>query len=427
MTLLFLVALCLLTACTASVPSAGFVAVVDGVLLRNGQPYTYVGTNFWYGPILGSEGVGGDRLRLAAELDSLHALGLDNLRVLVGAEGAVPKESLVWPTLQTRPGEYNDTLLAGLDWLLKEMAARDMTAVLYLNNAWEWSGGYGQYLEWAGEGSALDPSRDGYDAYCRYAARFSTIRRAQQLYMDHIRAIVTRKNRYTGCRYANDPTIMAWQLCNEPRPFGQDTATVAGFKAWIAEAAALIKQLDEHHLVSVGSEGSVGCNMSLTLFEEIHENPNIDYLTIHIWPMNWGWISRDEMRCDTLNNDSLLRRALLRTDDYIRDHLAVADRLGKPLVIEEFGYARDGLRFDLASSTHGRDGYYSHLLSWCKGTVCGMNFWAWSGQAQPRHIRWQRGDDYCGDPAQEEQGLYSVFLTDSSTISLLRRRLESEE
>ena len=38
-----------------------FVKVVDGHFQRNGKPYYYVGTNFWYGAILGSEGRGGNR------------------------------------------------------------------------------------------------------------------------------------------------------------------------------------------------------------------------------------------------------------------------------------------------------------------------------------------------------------------------------
>ena len=37
-----------------------FVTVQDGQFLRGGKPYTYIGTNFWYGPILASDGEGGD-------------------------------------------------------------------------------------------------------------------------------------------------------------------------------------------------------------------------------------------------------------------------------------------------------------------------------------------------------------------------------
>ena len=54
--------------------------------------------------------------------------------------------------MQEEPGVYNDTILAGLDYLLMEMGKRGMVAVLYLNNAWEWSGGYGFYLYHAGGG-----------------------------------------------------------------------------------------------------------------------------------------------------------------------------------------------------------------------------------------------------------------------------------
>ena len=39
----------------------GLVKVIDGQFFRNGAPYYYIGTNFWYGPILGSTGVGGNR------------------------------------------------------------------------------------------------------------------------------------------------------------------------------------------------------------------------------------------------------------------------------------------------------------------------------------------------------------------------------
>ena len=33
----------------------------------------------------------------------------------------------------------------------------------------------------------------------------------------------------------------------------------------------------------------------------------------------------------------------------------------------------------------------------------------------PEHTFWEKGDDYMGDPAQEEQGLYSVFQSDKTT------------
>lgn len=117
---------------------SNFVRVENGHFLRNGKPYYYVGTNFWYGAILGSEGQGGNRQRLCRELDSLKSLGIDNLRILVGSDGERGVSAKVEPTLQVAPGVYNDTIFAGLDYLLAEMSKRDMLAVLYLNNSWEW-------------------------------------------------------------------------------------------------------------------------------------------------------------------------------------------------------------------------------------------------------------------------------------------------
>ena len=75
----------------------------------NGHDYRFVGTNFWYGAILGSEGQGGDRERLCRELDKLHELGLDNLRILVGSDGERGITTKVEPTLQVSPGVYTIT------------------------------------------------------------------------------------------------------------------------------------------------------------------------------------------------------------------------------------------------------------------------------------------------------------------------------
>ena len=60
-------------ACTpkevAEPEASKFITVEDGQFIRNGKPYYFVGTNFWYGAILASEGQGGDRERLAKELE----------------------------------------------------------------------------------------------------------------------------------------------------------------------------------------------------------------------------------------------------------------------------------------------------------------------------------------------------------------------
>lgn len=399
----------------------GFVQVKDGHFVRDGIPYYYVGTNFWYGAILGSEGQGGNRARLCKELDRMRAMGIDNLRILVGSDGQRGIKTKVEPTLQEAPGVYNDTILAGLDYLLMEMGKRRMVAVLYLNNSWEWSGGYGYYLEQAGEGKAPRPDEDGYPAFMKFVARYATCEKAHQLFYDYVHFILSRTNRYTGLKYTDDPAIMSWQIGNEPRAFS--TEALPAFEKWLAEASALIRSLDANHLVSIGSEGSWGCENDYGVYERICADKNIDYCNIHLWPYNWGWA-----RADHLVED--LAVSCRNTKDYIDRHLAICARLSKPLVMEEFGYPRDGFSFSLSSTTEGRDGYYKYVFSLVGdnaekgGYFAGCNFWGWGGFAKPRHEQWEVGDDYTGDPAQEAQGLNSVFVTDTTTLQVVKAEVE---
>lgn len=424
MKILFCVLAAALAVGCASRPQTGdeqsaFVRIENGRLVRNGVSYYYVGTNFWYGAILASQGTGGNRERLARELDTLKSIGISNLRILVGADGENGVRSRVEPTLQTAPGVYNDTILDGLDYLMAELGKRDMLAVLYLNNSWEWSGGYSVYLQWAGHGKAPVPSIDGWPTYMDYVRQFQQSDSAKALFANHVRFIVSRTNRYTGLPYTDDPAIMAWQIGNEPRAFADENKQA--FAQWIGATADLIKSLDHNHLVSTGSEGRHGCEQDMALCEQIHAFDNVDYINFHIWPYNWGWAKSDSL-------EQNLERAKANTRAYIDDHRAVARRLGKPMVLEEFGFPRDGFQFATTSATTARDSYYDFVFQLVEndarngGELAGCNFWAWGGLARPAsdHIYWERGDDYTGDPAQEEQGLNSVFVSDS-TVGIIAR------
>ena len=409
-----LVAAVMLVACNTTNGNDNFVRHDGTQLTIGGKPYRFVGTNMWYGAILASEGQGGDRKRLAQELDSLQALGVNNLRILVGSDGPRGERDKVEPTLQEAPGQYNDTILDGLDYLLVEMGKRDMHAVLYLNNSWEWSGGFGYYLEQVGKGKTPLPNVAGYDAYVNHVAQFAANDSAHQLFYDYVRFIVSRTNRYTNQPYADDPTIMAWQIGNEPRPFGKPQNEA--FVKWLAETSALIRSLDKNHLISGGGEGVVGCEGDTTLFERISADPNIDYITVHIWPTTWGYARKDSCQVD-------VEQACRLSREYMQPHLDVAQRLGKPIVIEEFGYPRDNFSFDPATTLVGRDRYYNFVLQMChdEAVIAGCNFWAWGGTPWPVHERWQPGDPYLGDPAQEPQGMFAVFASDTSTVAIIRR------
>lgn len=411
-TIFWVLATLLVNACASDV---SFVTVKDGAFVRNGRPYVYIGTNFWYGPILASEGRGGDTARLARELDTLKALGITNLRVLAGGDGPSGVFSRVEPALQTEAGVYNDTLLTGLDRFLVELGKRDMQAVLYLNNSWEWSGGYGQYLEWATGEKALIPLVDGYGPFMEQMRKFQTSRESQELFFRHVRTLVGRTNSISGKPYREDPAIFAWQIGNEPRCFSDDPAVREGFLGWLAESARIIKELDPNHLLSTGNEGYMGCESDWRLVEQVNRIPGIDYMTIHIWPYNWGW-------ADAADLEGTLPAALEKTADYLQQHAQLAARLGLPLVCEEFGFPRDGFSPSMEASTRARDRYYSYLFDQVGTTLQGVNFWGWSGFAVPLHEQWESGDPYTGDPAQEAQGLNGVYVTDT-TVDILKKAI----
>lgn len=404
----------------------GFVRVEGTRFMLDGKPYRFAGANFWYGAYLGAAGGIGDRGRLVAELDQLKAAGIDNLRVLAMSEASGFKRG-VRPAIMTAPGQYDERLLQGIDFLLDEMGKRDMKAVLYLNNFWQWSGGMSQYVSWfTGEPvSAHDPDQTGdWNGFMQNSARFYAIADAQKLYRDAIRTVITRTNTVNGKTYVDDPTVMSWQLANEPRP-GSDAdghPNFPVFKQWVHDTAGYIRSLAPKQLVSTGSEGGWGTLGSDALFEESHATPNVDYLTFHLWPSNWRWIDHDDPA-------ARLASGLKKSLEYIDRHIDLADRMGKPIVLSEFGLNRDKGAYDPTSGTTARDAFYQavyhHLLRRAKAgdAIAGSNFWAWGGRGRTTNAdwMWKAGDPFTGDPPQEAQGLFSLFDSDRSTLDIVSR------
>jgi mannan endo-1,4-beta-mannosidase len=395
-----------------------YVVVKGNRFFINNIPYYYIGTNYWYGGFLSNQSAG--QKRVAAELDLLQQKGINNLRVLACVEGTGQINGVmrVEQPLQTGKGVFNENVLKGLDFLLAEMGKRNMKAVLYLGNNWEWSGGFLQYLNWNGEISDSVMHRKlNWDEMRDYVSKFYQCESCKKQYRQQVSLIVNRVNTISGKKYSNDNAIMAWELANEPRPMRP--AANPFYVQWISEAAAFIKSIDSHHLVTTGCEGEMGTE-SMDVFKTIHQDKNIDYATIHIWPKNWRWFSDTAIGkdIDAINS---------KTISYIDKHAAAAKTFGKPLVIEEFGLPRDGHSFSLSATTMFRDAYYKTIFDKLltsaqqQEVIAGCNFWALGGTGRPsgKQLFWQHGEDVIGDPPMEEQGLNAVFDTDASTWKII--------
>jgi mannan endo-1,4-beta-mannosidase len=331
----------------------------------------------------------------------------------------------VRPAFMSEPGKFDESLLQGLDYLLAEMARRDMKAVLYLNNFWQWSGGMSQYVAWATGGSVSehDPDLTGdWNGFMQNSARFYAIPEAQAWYRDAIGTVIGRTNTVSGVAYADDPTVMSWQLANEPRPGsdedGRPNADV--YVKWIDETAAYIHGLAPKQLVSTGSEGEMGSLRDMELYVQAHSTPNVDYLTFHLWPSNWSWIDHEDPA-------ARLESGLETSLDYIDRHIDVAGKMGKPIVLSEFGLNRDKGSYDPASGVVARDRFYravyDRLLQRMQAgdAIAGSNFWAWGGRGRTTNAdwMWKAGDPFTGDPPQEAQGLFSLFDSDASTLRIV--------
>ncbi len=391
----------------------------DGMrLLAGGRRYRFAGANIWYAAYLGADAAYGNRARLVRELDALKAMGVTNLRLLASAEEG-PLRNAITPGFRGPGSNWNQTLLGGLDFALAEMAKRNMRAVLYLTNFWEWSGGMMTYLSYVNGGRFINNGDPAYPwpAFANFNAQFYGNDRAVGLYHDWVRALVGRTNGVTGQAYADDPTIMAWQLANEPRPAGDvANADLPVFYAWVQGTARLIKSLDRNHLVCTGSEGLKGCLERADIVLGEHGITEIDYLTAHIWPNNWDWVRQADLANTFANGEAL-------THDYIARHVGFARTLNKPLIIEEFGYPRDGGSDDPAVSTRYKDRFYGLIYAAVEqdmasgGPIAGTNFWAWNGEARAQHpdFRFRPGDlQYMGDPPHEPQGWYGIFTGDTT-------------
>ncbi|TRX41282.1 glycoside hydrolase 5 family protein [Flavobacterium restrictum] len=387
---------------------------------KGDKPYAYIGTNYWYGSLLASKKVG-DRKRLLRELDVMRKNGIDNLRILVGADGG-KYDYTVRPALQYEQGKYDQDLLDGLDFLIAEMGKRKMYAVLYLTNNWEWSGGMSQYLEWSGKGAIPVPAipPNTWPQFMEYTAKFYSCESCMEALNADVKFIMSRTNAYTKRKYTQDNTIMAWQVGNEPRSFTPENE--GKFTIWLNNIVNLMDRLDKNHLISTGSEGRNSSNDNMETYEKTHANKNIDYLTMHIWPKNWNWFKAD-------NAEKTLPTTLENAGKYIDEHVAVANHLKRPIIIEEFGLPRENEALVATAAISNRDIFYNYIFSRVaesvakKGALQAANFWGFGGEGKAvnKDGKWNPGDPLTTDPPQEPQGLNSVFSSDKSTLEIVKK------
>lgn len=428
-------ALPLATGCmTASTPRRAtpadkeFVAVREGRFTLRGKPYAFVGANMWFGCYLADAALPGGRARLCRELDRLQRIGATNVRLLAGSESS-PLVAAIARGITRTPRDYDEELLRGLDFCLAEMARRDMRAILFLSNYWQWSGGLAQYVRWITGETIPDPdlpkiAAGDWGAFMKMSARFYAIPAAKELYQDFTAHLLTRRNTVNDRVYHEDPTIMTWELANEPRPGVDSEETmkdVPRFCEWVDTTARFIRERAPRQLVCTGSEGIHGSLKKPDVFIAAHKTPAIDYVTVHMWLKNWGWLKDPALGAE-------FEEAAIKARDHIEEHTQIATEvLRKPLILEEFGLPRDHESYDPTAPTLARDEYYRRMFAQvaesCQAgrALQGANFWAWAGEGRASDTPGRTAASFTGDPFCEPQGLNSIFDTDRSTLAVVAK------
>jgi mannan endo-1,4-beta-mannosidase len=180
-----------------------------------------------------------------------------------------------------------------VDFLIGEAGKRRLRLVIAFLDFWDYTGGAQQMRAWYG---SLDKST--------FFFRDPRTKRDYRTWVGHV---VQRVNSLTGLAYSDDPTIMAWELMNEG-----NASPEALRLAWTAEMSAYVKSLDHNHLVSSGYGGDKLPDLTI---------PTLDFGTWHGYPLY------DKLTIQQFN-------------DLIPEFCDLAVRARKPVLLEEFGYAR---------------------------------------------------------------------------------------
>ncbi|KAL4519468.1 hypothetical protein Ndes2526A_g01925 [Nannochloris sp. 'desiccata'] len=375
-----------------------FVRVHDGkfVVGPSCKPFYISGYNQWetmeaaagalelYGASLPDNTTGPALVRQLLDRAQFH--GLNVLRTW--AHPVSPPYALA-----EAPGKYNENIFRGLDYLLDEARKRGVRVLLALTDNWQQTGGADEMLSWA---TGVSQDQIIHEDF------FSNFK-AKKIYKDHVKVLLERRNTINGREYKNDPTIFALDLINEPRCFQCGNL----LEKWIEEMATWVKSIAPDLLLTVGEEGFYPDTIQGATQEQMvsnpqavdswafwegqhflrdHSSPLIDFTAIHLWIHNWEDAT-----------ESFAKR-------WLKQHIADAKVLGKPLLVEEFGAW--GVGAYMEQRTQWYKLVYDILAEDARqgGPTMGALFWQWFAQGQKAPREEGGGDG----------GLFGVFETDET-------------
>ena len=388
----------------------GALTVKGTRLLKGGKPFFISGINYWAGPTLARDGnqAGWDQVR--RDLDGIQAAGLNMIRTCVATEGPDTEPFRIVPTIQPAMGQYDPAGIGGVMRFSEELQKRGLYAIYMLNNFWQWSGGFAQYLSWAGAGAIPYPPpapNGNWDRFQHFSGGFYTNAEGGRG--------VRRLHQLPGAEAGGQP----------------DDHLGAGQRAARHEQRGRVPQVDRRDRAPDQVAGAVAAGDD--------RQRRADAVAALRRPRTSSTITRarrstsSASTCGPPTGTGSARRtwpgATPRRSSARRSTSTStpsrAAKVGKPILLEEFGFPRDGGSFDPASTVTLRDQYFQEVYALVHALMpttpmAGIMPWAWAGDSRPTHPGefWKPGDPFIGDPPHEEQGWYSVFDKDT-TLKLI--------
>ncbi len=321
-----------------------FVIKSSDQLSLSGKTFYSIGVNAYY---LQNLAAYGDTNHIIEVLQSAKAFGVNTIRTLAFFDAHDTSNHAV---IQYAPGLYHERGLRALDYVLAKAKQFSLRLVLPLVNNWEDYGGMNQYVSWMGSSPALmnkdvnaiqqkiiygieDRTYRVYVTNTHTHDDFYSNDTIKTWYKIYIQTILNRRNTYTNILYKDDPTIILWELANEPR--SQDPSGNLIYQ-WLSEMSQFIKTIDSNHLVASGeegfdcfperfSDGSFYNNQSWLFngsggisFTRNLTIPTLDVAGIHCYPTGWNLTPQSSIV-------------------WLKDHQKLADNSNKPLLIGELG------------------------------------------------------------------------------------------
>jgi mannan endo-1,4-beta-mannosidase len=296
-----------------------FVRVSGGKFVVGGKPMRFGGTNTYY---LHQQ----SHYMIDSALNDAANMSLGVVRAWAFADGS----GNGYRPLQPEPFVYDSEAFDSLDYAIYKAGQLGLRLVLGLTNNWADYGGMQQYVKWF-LGLPDDTTGDAVNH-----DKFYSTPAIQRCYQAYAKYVTHRFNRYTGLRYNEDPTIMTFELANEPRNRSDKTGRT--LLTWITQMSAYLKHLAPRQLVTTGDEGFYGdaansdypySNFEGDRWKDFLALPTIDYGTVHLYPQGWGENPASKPGTDPVAWGTT----------WISSHIADGAALGKPVVLEEFGLA----------------------------------------------------------------------------------------